>query len=337
MITQDNLLKIAANHPALKKILTLVLFGSLIAQNNVAQNKNGTVTNGTQKEAVNIPGTTLTIQMVTIKGGTFMMGDNSSSKVDEKPARQVTVSDFWIGAFEITHDQFDAFYKDDQTSQGSKSDAVTRPTAQYIDLSWNMGKEGGFPVNSMSVDAALMFCRWLYNKTGVFYRLPTEAEWEYACRAGTTTPYFFGTSPTALGQYAWFKTNSKGKYQKVGTKKPNPWGLYDMLGNVAEWTMDQYEPAYLKNLEAGAKDPMVLPEKRYPRSLRGGSYEDIATSLKSSSRQFSQADWNKRDPQIPKSRWWLTDAAFAGFRIVRPAVQPSAKEAEKLYTLYLGN
>jgi hypothetical protein len=101
--------------------------------------------------------------------------------------------------------------------------------------------------------------------------------------------------------------------------------------------MDQYEPAYLKNLEAGAKDPMVLPEKRYPRSLRGGSYEDIAPSLKSSSRQFSQADWNKRDPQIPKSRWWLTDAAFAGFRIVRPAVQPSAKEAEKLYTLYLGN
>lgn len=331
MITQYNLLKIAPNQIALKKILPLLLLTFLAQQTSSAQS------NGSQKEDIRVPETDLSIKMVAIKGGSFMMGDNSSSKLDEKPARKVTVSDFWIGAYEITHDQFDAFYKDEQISQGSKADAVTRPTAQYIDLSWNMGKEGGFPVNSMSVDAALMFCRWLYNKTGVFYRLPTEAEWEYACRAGTTTPYFFGKDPATLGQYAWYKTNSRAKYQKVGTKKPNPWGLYDMLGNVAEWTMDQYDAGYFKKFEVAVVDPMVLPEKRYPRSLRGGSYESMATALKASSRQFSQADWNKRDPQIPKSRWWLTDAAFAGFRIVRPEVQPSAEAIEKLYTLYLGN
>jgi formylglycine-generating enzyme required for sulfatase activity len=290
-----------------------------------------------KKEIIQIPGSSLQLVMVALPGGTFSMGNNTSKNNNEKPARVVNLSPFSIGVYEVTHDQFNIFYRDDNTSQGSKVDAVTRPTAQYIDLSWNMGKDGGFPVNSMSVDGAMMFCRWLYQKTGVFYRLPTEAEWEYACRAGSKGDYFFGKDINMLGQYAWFKNNSKNKYQKVGLKKPNPWGIYDMLGNVAEWTLDEYDEDYFKKIKDSTTDPIVIPTKRYPRSIRGGSYIDMASSLRAPSRQFSDVSWNKRDPQIPKSRWWLTDGAFAGFRIVKPSKQPSAEEAEKFYKLYLGN
>ena len=126
--------------------------------------------------------------------GSFLMGssdDEKNREKDEGPQRTVTIAAFWMGAFEVTRDEFDVFYKDETTSENSEVDAVTRPSPQYVDLSWGMGKEGGYPVNSLSQYAALMYCRWLYNKTGVFYRLPTEAEWEYACRAGTTTRYLF--------------------------------------------------------------------------------------------------------------------------------------------------
>ena len=290
-----------------------------------------------QSKEIPLPGSNQQIKMIELPGGVFTMGNNLSASPSEKPPKKISISPFWIGAFEITHDQFDAFYKDEETSQGSKVDAVTRPTAQYIDLSWNMGKEGGYPVNSMSVDGAMMFCRWLYEKTGIFYRLPTEAEWEYACKAGTNTNYFFGNDASKLSQFAWFKTNSNGKYQKVGSKKPNPWGLYDMLGNVSEWTMDQYDAEYLKKTKDGENDKMILPASRYPRTIRGGSYMDDAKKLFSSSRQFSDVSWNKRDPQLPKSRWWLTDGMFVGFRIVCPVNQPTREEAEKIYKLYLGN
>jgi hypothetical protein len=328
-----NLSKIALNKIVLKKIIPATLLGLSLFMTikTIAQ------ANPVQKVEIAIPNSDKKITLVSIPEGSFMMGNNASKNTNEKPATNVHVSAFEMSAFEITHDQFNIFYRDDNTSQGSKVDAVTRPTAQYIDLSWNMGKDGGYPVNSMSVDGAMMFCRWLYSKTGIFFRLPTEAEWEYACRAGSKTTYFFGNDPAQLGQYAWFKTNSKLKYQKVGQKKPNAWGLYDMLGNVAEWTLDQYDPAYFTKLGENASDPLINPSARYPRSVRGGSYVDDAQKLSVSNRQFSEVTWNKRDPQIPKSRWWLTDGAFAGFRIVKPSVQPSAEDAEKFYKLYLGN
>jgi formylglycine-generating enzyme required for sulfatase activity len=276
--------------------------------------------------------------MVAIPGGSFTMGSTApGSAGDEAPATSVTVSSFWMGAYEVTHDQFHLFYDDDNLSQGSGVDAVTRPTQQYIDLSWNMGKEGGFPMNSMSQDGALMFCRWLYRQTGVFYRLPTEAEWEYACRAGTKTAYFFGDDPKSLDEYAWYRANSKNKYKKVGQKKPNPWGLYDMIGNVSEWTLDQYDSSYFNTIAARAKDPVIPPGSRYPRSLRGGSFLDEEGALRSSARSHSVASWNRRDPQVPKSRWWLTDAMFAGFRILRPMKQPTKEEAESFYSSYLSN
>jgi formylglycine-generating enzyme required for sulfatase activity len=284
-----------------------------------------------------IPGSDQAYAFVPIPGGSFLMGSPATEKnrrADEGPQKKITLSPFWMGAFEVTHDQFGVFFRDENTSQGSKMDAVTRPTAQYIDLSWNMGKDGGYPVNSMSVDGALMFCRWLYEKTGIFYRLPTEAEWEYACRAGSTTAYPFGKDAGLIGQFAWTKSNSKGKYQKTGQKKPNAWGLYDMLGNVAEWTLDQYQKDYFTAPQD--IDPLIKPTTRYPRSVRGGSYMDDPASLRSAARRHSAQDWNIRDPQIPKSRWWLTDGMFVGFRIVRPLQQPSKEEAENFYKLYLG-
>jgi formylglycine-generating enzyme required for sulfatase activity len=284
-----------------------------------------------------IPGSTFTYNMVAIKGGNFLMGSAVSEKnrnPEEGPQKEINISPFWIGAYEITHDQFGIFFNNESLSQGSKVDAITRPTEQYIDLSFHMGKEGGFPMNSMSQDGALMFCRWLYQQTGIFYRLPTEAEWEYACRAGTTTAYFFGDDASQLDEYAWYKANSKNKYQKVGSKRPNPWGLYDMIGNVSEWTLDQYSDKYFDTVRN--KDPAIAPSTRYPRSIRGGSYADDASLLRSASRQHSEPSWNKRDPQVPKSRWWLTDGMFVGFRILRPMFQPKKEDAESFYKLFLG-
>ena len=286
----------------------------------------------------NIPGSQLKYKMIPIKGGEFLMGsalDEKNRKKDEGPQRKVTVSSFWMGAFEVTHDQFDIFFKDETIPQNSKVDAVTRPTAQYIDLSWGMGRGGGYPVNSMSQGAAIMFCKWLYQKTGVFYRLPTEAEWEYACRAGSASPYFFGGNENDLDQYAWFKGNSSNKYHKVGQKKPNAFGLYDMLGNVSEWTMDQYDSSYFAKITDGVQDPAHPPLSRYPKTLKGGSFLTDKSELRSANRLQSEARWNRRDPQIPKSRWWLTDAMDVGFRIVRPLKQPTNEEAKEYYALYL--
>jgi formylglycine-generating enzyme required for sulfatase activity len=277
----------------------------------------------------NVPGSSFKMSMRAIKGGTFLMGS------DQKGSK-VTLSDFWIGTYEVTHDQFSVFFKDESFAQGSKVDAITRPTAQYIDLSWGMGKEGGFPVNSMSVDGALMFCRWLYQKTGVFYRLPTEAEWEYACASGSKSTYPFGDDPAQLADHAWYILNSGEKYQKTGTLKPNAWGIHDMLGNVAEWTLDQYDEDYFSTIGPEAKDPVIPPKTRYPRSFRGGSFQDPVEFVSPTYRRGSDISFNQRDPQVPKSRWWLTDGAYIGFRILCPRQQPTKEEAEKFYTLYLG-
>lgn len=286
-----------------------------------------------------IPGFSIKFKMVPVPAGTFAYGSSANDKnaeKDEMPQHSVTISPFWMGAYEVTHDEFNLFFEDEATIVNSSVDAVTRPTPQYIDLTWGMGKTGGYPANSMQQFTALMYCRWLYQKTGIFYRLPTEAEWEYACRAGSATIYPFGDDPTELGKYAWYKKNSNNAYQKVGQLQPNAWGLYDMMGNVSEWTLDQYDEAYFTKLADGAADPMNVPAKRHPHTVKGGSYEDDAKELRPANRRSWLADWNKRDPQIPKSRWWLTDAYFVGFRVVRPVKQPSAEEAETFFKTHLG-
>jgi formylglycine-generating enzyme required for sulfatase activity len=197
-----------------------------------------------------------------------------------------------------------------------------------------MGKRN-YPAISMTQFAALNFCKWLSEVTGKLYRLPTEAEWEYACKAGTTTAYSFGDNVEELSDYAWYYDNSDDKYHEVAQKKPNPWGLYDMHGNIAEWTMDQYQEDYYATLDEGAKNSWRIPDRLHPRSVKGGSWDDDPDALRSSSRLMSNRDWQKRDPQIPKSFWWNTDAPFLGLRVMCPAKEMSKEEIEEFFSLAL--
>jgi len=287
-----------------------------------------------------IPQTEVRFKMVAVPAGSFLMGSPFSETGrddDEGPQRHVSVDAFWMGEHEVTFSEWDAFFKnmDVPQTKAIDLDAVSRPTAQYIDLTWGMGRDDKQPTNSMSQSAAIMYCKWLYHQTGVFYRLPTEAEWEYACRSGSTTAYPYGDDAGALKEYSYNKDNSSGKFHKVAQLKPNAWGLYDMLGNLSEWTLDQYSPKAYDKMDDGAKNPLVAPGSRYPRVTRGGSYQTDAAACRCANRISSLADWNKRDPQIPKSRWWLTDGMTIGFRIVRPLTPPSKEEIEKFYAQYL--
>jgi formylglycine-generating enzyme required for sulfatase activity len=283
-----------------------------------------------------IEGTPVSFSMVSIPTGKFLLGSADTElerDTDEGPQKEIEISAFWLENHEVTFAEWDAFFKDNTLPQSKIIDGITRPTPQYIDLTWGMGRDLKQPTNSMSQQAAMMYCKWLYYKTGFFYRLPTEAEWEYACRAGSSTKYPFGNDINALKEYAYFRDNSEAKFHRVATKKPNAWGLYDMLGNLSEWTIDQYDANYYQ--KRTDKDPHNPPVSRYPKAVRGGSYVDDAKDLRCANRISSEAKWNQRDPQIPKSRWWLTDAAYVGFRVARPATQPSQEEIEKFYAGYL--
>ncbi|MFT3678427.1 MAG: SUMF1/EgtB/PvdO family nonheme iron enzyme [Chitinophagaceae bacterium] len=292
-----------------------------------------------KKYEQSIPGSDVRFAMVPVPAGSFQMGSTAGqagAEADEQPLHKVELAAFWMGAYEVTYDEFSVFLNDISLSQNIATDAVTRPSSPYIDMTLGMGKAGGFPANSMQQFGAIMYCKWLYAKTGIFFRLPTEAEWEYACRAGSTTVYPFGDNAGVLGEYAWYSKNSDNRYHKVGQKKPNAWGLYDMLGNVGEWVLDQYQADYYASLSGPAMQPLREPSSRHPRTVRGGSYRDEAVLLRSADRLMSDLTWNRRDPQIPKSRWWNADAPFVGFRIVRPVKQPTAEEADTFFKTFLG-
>src|SRR4030095_13304867 len=276
----------------------------------------------TQKMAAyveTIPGTDIKLELLPIQGGTFTMGSPASEpnrKEDEGPEHQVTLKPFWMAKTEITWDAYDlfAFSQDIRKKQQQKldlvkqpetekaADAVTRPTPPYADQTFGLG-HAGQPALCITWHAAMEFCRWLSTKTGKTYRLPTEAEWEYACRAGSKTAYSFGDA-SQLKDYAWYTQNADGKPQKVGTKKPNAWGLHDMHGNVAEWCLDHYDAAFYGTFKAGtpALFPVLLPtDRRYPHVARGGSWDDDAPLLRSAARRGSEEDWSMLDPQQPKS------------------------------------
>ncbi|GAA5508107.1 formylglycine-generating enzyme family protein [Novipirellula caenicola] len=282
--------------------------------------------------------TELAIEMVPIKGGTFTMGTPESEadrNEDEGPQREVTVDPFWMGKYEITWDQYDVWSEQmDQrrrqmlsipaTPRDELVDGISKPTEPYTDMSFGMGKER-YPAISMTQHAARTFCKWLSAKTGRYYRLPTEAEWEYAARAGTQTAYSFGDDPDQLDDYAWYFDNSEDAYHEVGQKKPNPWGLYDMHGNVAEWVLDQYVADFYSQ-NPKIKNPLAIPSTLYPRIVRGGGWDDDPDMLRSGVREGSSEEWKEQDPQLPQSIWYLTDAQGVGFRVVRPLVEPTADE-----------
>ena len=193
----------------------------------------------------------VSFDMLPIPGGTFLMGSPASEKgrsADEGPQHPVEVKPFWMGKCEVPWDEYDLFWlkrpggpppRPDTPRSPELTDALTSPTPPYVDPTFGHGKHNN-PALCISWHAAMEYCRWLSKKTGKIYRLPTEAEWEWACRAGTTTAFSFGDDPAKLGEYAWFESNSDEQPHKVGKKKPNPWGLYDMHGNVAEWCLDHY-------------------------------------------------------------------------------------------------
>jgi formylglycine-generating enzyme required for sulfatase activity len=280
-----------------------------------------------------IPGTQVSFKMIAIPAGSFVMGSSENQKghkPDEGPATEVKLSAFWIEEHEVTYDEY-VLFLDEGRDTGPLPDGVTRPSPPYVDFTLGMGKSGGFPANSMTQYGALMYCKWLYNKTGIFYRLPTAAEWEYACRAGSEKSYSFGDDEKDLKDYGWYAANSDNKYHKIKLLKPNAWGLYDVYGNVAEWTLDQFEENYFDSIKTNNTDPAIQPKTKYPITLKGGHFRDEAKDLRSASRLASSRKWNARDPQIPKSKWWIADAPFVGFRIVRPLQQPAAKEVDAFF------
>jgi formylglycine-generating enzyme required for sulfatase activity len=291
-----------------------------------------------------IPGTEVKFDLVPIPGGTFEMGappGEAKHGKDEEPRHGVEIAPFWMGAREVTWDEYEQFAfsldlkkkKRDgidlqkQSDLEKKADAVTRPTPPYADETFGFGRSGQ-PAICITHHAAMEYCRWLSEKTGKIYRLPTEAEWEYACRAGTSTAYFWGDETEKIDEFAWYVNNTE-KPMPVGKKKPSPWGLYDIHGNVLEWCLDHYVADAYKNRPSGKPGlgPVILPDaKEYPYVARGGSWDDDAELLRSAARRASNPEWSVQDPQRPQSIWWHTDATWVGFRIVRPlSEQPNLK------------
>ncbi|MBX3462800.1 MAG: SUMF1/EgtB/PvdO family nonheme iron enzyme [Planctomycetes bacterium] len=294
-----------------------------------------------------IPGSDVAFDMVPIPGGTFRMGSPEHEPGrgdDEGPQVDVVLEPFWMGRCEVTWAEFDLWTTDTTRPQAKVPDGVSRPTPPYTDLTFQMGRDG-CPAICMSHAAARAYCKWLSDRTGRFHRLPTEAEWEHACRAGGDGAYGFGDDPAELGRFAWFAGNSARAlepgaepvpaYHPVGQKAPNAWGLCDMHGNVAEWVAD----AYLADAYAAAHGesprhaPYFAPGRdglgrpvRFPHVVRGGSWRDEAPALRAAARRASTPEWNERDPQIPKSWWYLTEGQHLGLRVVRPWREPTAAE-----------
>jgi formylglycine-generating enzyme required for sulfatase activity len=297
-------------------------------ESNPAPPAKGTHQSYTEK----IPNSSVSFDMIAIPGGRFKMGspDSEAGRLpDEGPVHEVDIAPFWMAKCEVTWDEYEIFWQlsDPKNDPPPKrktdsGDAITRPTPTYVEADYGHGHEG-HPVVCMSHHNAMEYCRWLSRVTGKSYRLPTEAEWEYAARAGTATAYSFGDDPAKLDDYAWYKNNSpteekpRGTTYKVGTKKPNPWGLYDMYGNVAEWCVDHYDSKIYALRKGITLGPVLLPtDKRFSHVVRGGSWADTADRCRSAARRGSDESWIKHDPNEPKSIWWLTKMDVIGFRVV---------------------
>src|SRR5476649_2950280 len=224
---------------------------------------------------VTIPNTTVAYEMVPIPAGEFAMGSAVSDpqrKKDEQPQHKVRVDAFWMQAHEVTWDEYRLFMFASQAGdiahKDESVDGVSRPTRPYVEMSFGMGIDG-YPAISMTQHAANKYAEWLSAKTGEFYRLPTEAEWEYACRAGTNTAHYSGDSEKDLDRVAWHSGNSKKTTHPVGQKEPNAFELYDMHGNVWQWCQDWWEHDYSKSSSENPQGPSHGTQ----RVLRGGAWD----------------------------------------------------------------
>ncbi len=292
-----------------------------------------------------IPGTTVSFEMKAILGGTFKMGspaDEPYRRSDEGPVREVEVNSFWMAEVEVTWNEYLAFFNA-TSSQGRKEaeagavdeevDGISGATPPWgaPDQGWGMGNR---PAITMTHHAAQTYCRWLSSVTGKNYRLPTEAEWEFAARAGTNSPYFFEGSPknferdgfwnklfgpdtAVINSYVIYQENSPYRTQPSVWVKPNPFGLKNMLGNVAEFCLDYYDPqVYAKYPQGVVKNPRG-PREGLEYVVRGGSFKNSAKDLRIARRDFTRTkEWLETDPQIPKSIWWYSDCNHVGFRVI---------------------
>lgn len=223
---------------------------------------------------------------------------------------------------------------------GDYAEAITAPTPLYEPgVTYQLGEDPEHPAVTMSQYAARQYTKWMSLTTGAFYRLPTESEWEYAARAGSKGPYFFGDDPAKLDEYAWYTENSDDVYHHVGTKKPNPWGLHDIYGNVGELVIDQYEADAYKRL-AGKKllatETIMPTTKIFPQVFRGGSWDSAPEDLRSAARFRTDVLWRESDPNLPKSPWWFTEdpSMCVGFRLLRPLDTPKREVQEKFWEMY---
>ncbi len=300
------------------------------------------------------------LDLIAIPGGEFTIGSpagETKRAEDEGPQRKLRIEPFWMAKVETTWQIYQPFMENKKsrnkdgtlnrdsnltTSEAPEQkdgetlvDVVTQPTPPYVPMNFGMGDgyDKDSPAIGVTQHAASKFCEWLSAQTGHFYRLPTEAEWEYACRAGTTTAYSFGDDPANLGDYAWSVENAEYQYQKVGTKKPNPWGLHDMHGNVAELCLGQYLPNAYAIVHDGDINPWTPITRRYPTVVRGGSWNDDSDKLRSAARLGSDPAWKMIDPQLPKSRWYFTNAPWLGFRVIRPLKTPSVEEMHRFWNM----
>lgn len=288
-----------------------------------------------------IPGTAVSFQMKAVPGGTFQMGSpekESFRNDDESPVRNVTLSPFFMAEVEVTWDEYWAFYAETMSegrtppaqvyanNSNPDVDAISGPTPPFglPDQGWGYGSR---PAITMTHYAAETYCLWLSKKTGKHYRLPTEAEWEYAARGGTDTPYFFEGSPkdysnegfwrkfigpktAIISDYVIYDTN---RTQEPTAVKANPFGLKNMLGNVMEYCADKYSPTAYSS--GNATNPLNTDGEEFV--VRGGSYSSDAKEVRIAARNHTRHnDWLKTDPQQPKSIWWYSDVKGIGFRVV---------------------
>jgi formylglycine-generating enzyme required for sulfatase activity len=236
-----------------------------------------------------IPGTIIEFEMVPVPGGTVTV-DGTERSVDP----------FWIAKTEVRWDAYDTYRLDEEMEglDGAEADALSLPSKPYGfgNKIPGFGQEE-YPVLSVARNAAREFARWLSAKSDHTYRLPTEEEWKHACRVGHGTPEEW--SGDQLRQYAWFEESAEGTAHPVASLDSSDLGLYDQLGNAAE---------------------LVAPpdgDDDHPTEVWGGSYQSPAGETHCSARRQKTDAWQESDPQLPKSQWWLSDAQFVGFRIVR--------------------
>ena len=328
--------------------------------------KNATIVTDFSNFTEQIPGTPVSFNMIAIPGGNFEMGspDNEPFRnINEGPVRKVTISPFFIGEMEVTWDMYWAFYSETMSEgripprdiyaanniikqtlfeqlktntisdkNGITVDAVSGPTPPFgsPEQGW-----GGInrPAITMTHYAAEMFCLWLTQKTGKIYRLPTEAEWEYAARGGTQTPYFFegdpkkfsekgffkkffGVDTTIISTFVFYEKNSRNKTGEPSRIGKNPFGLKNMLGNVFEYCSDWYAADEYSQTTSEVENPKG-PETGTEHVVRGGNYTSPAENVRCAARFSTQHEnWMRTDPQMPKSIWWYSDMKGIGFRVV---------------------